>query len=90
MWGYEINSSPRARNKKGGGVTFLCKNDYKYKEIKSSKFIFFEILEVVFFCKNKVVRFSTIYRTGNLSKLDRSTFLIELNTYLESFIPKMD
>ena len=32
--GFEIISSPRARNKKGGGVVaFLCKNDYIYKEI---------------------------------------------------------
>ena len=38
--GYEIISSPRARNKKAGEVAFPCKNDYKYKELKSSKFIF--------------------------------------------------
>ena len=27
--GYEIISSLRARNKKGEGVAFLCKNDFK-------------------------------------------------------------
>jgi len=42
--GYEIISSPRAKNKKGGeGVAFLCKNYYKYKERKSSKFNFLKI-----------------------------------------------
>ena len=37
--GYEIISSPRARNKKGG-LAFICKNDYKYKETKSRNFFF--------------------------------------------------
>ena len=38
--GYEIVSSSRARNKRGRGEAFLCKNYYKFKEIKSSKFFF--------------------------------------------------
>ena len=48
--GYEIISSPRANNKKGGGVAFICKDFYKFKEIKTVKYISFELLEVVFNC----------------------------------------
>ena len=77
--GYEIVSSPRSGNKRGGGIAFLCKNYYKFKQIKTNKYFLFELLEVVFSCKSTLIRFSTIYRTGNLNIQQRSDFLNELN-----------
>ena len=67
--GYDIISSPRAKNKKEGGGTFLCNNHYQYKEVKASNF-YFEILELVFFRKNLIVGLLTIDRKGVLCKLD--------------------
>ena len=86
--GYQIVNSPRSSNKRGGGVAFLCKDIYTHKHIKTSKYLFFELLEVYFSCKNTGIRFSTIYRTGNLNAQHRISFLEELNDYLESLLFK--
>ena len=86
--GYEIVSSPRANNKRGGGIAFLCKSLYIFNEIKTSRYKFFELLEVIFKCKNTCVRFSTIYRTGNLNIFQRTLFLNELGDYLDSLLFK--
>ena len=86
--GYEIVSSPR-EDKRGGGIAFLCKSSCKYKEVKTHRYIFFELLEVIFNCKNNNnIRFSTIYRTGYLNIQQREHFLNELSDYLESLISK--
>ena len=88
MRGYDIVSSPRANNKRGGGVAFLCKDFYRFKEVKTNKYLFFELLEVLFICKNTSIRFSTIYRTGILNVKERSIFLEELCDYLDSLVFK--
>ena len=86
--GYQIVSSPRASKKRGGGVAFICRNLYQYSVIKTPKYKFFELLEVVLKCKTSHIRFSTIYRTGVLNVNDRHQFLEELNNYLDTLVSK--
>ena len=86
--GYEIVSSPRTSKKRGGGVAFICKSLYKYTVIKTPKYKFFELLEVVLKCKTSHIRFSTIYRTGVLNVNERHQFLEELGGYLDTLVSK--
>ena len=85
--GYDIISSPR-KCRKGGGLAFLCKNLYRFKQAQTNTYTLFELLEVAFNCKSTKVTFSTIYRTGYLNMQQRPQFLTELNDYLESLIFK--
>ena len=86
--GYNIISSPRAGTKRGGGVAFLCENKYISRAIKTVKYTYFELLEVIFECKNLIIRFSTIYRTGTLNIIERAEFLDELDDYLGTLLGK--
>ena len=86
--GYEIVNSPRPTNKRGGGIAFMCKNNYKFAEIKTTKYVYFELQEVLFSCKTSCIRFSTIYRTGQLTANEKSKFLEELHDYLDSLLFK--
>ena len=86
--GYNVINVPR-KNKRGGGVAFLyTENKYNAKKVKTDKYEFFELLEIVLLGKIDIIRFSIIYRTGYLVIENKDSFLNELHFYLDSLITK--
>ena len=84
---YQILSSPRT-NKRGVGIALICPINYICRQIKINKYAFFKTQEVTLVCTNKLLRFSTFYRTGPLSVEERVHFLGELNDYMETLVLK--
>ena len=80
--GYALLHRPRL-SKRGGGVGFLYRNYLKVDMLNSYKPVSFEMMEVVLQCKSRNLFISTIYRTGQLSLIERKAFLKEFEEYLE-------
>ena len=83
--GFNICNNPR-KHKRGGGVGFLYKSDIKVKPCKTKSTKTFELLEVIMTGNKQPCFFSTIYRTGILSKTERNEFLQEIQLYVASLI----
>ena len=87
--GYNVVSVPRGNQKRGGGVAFLYKeNKYNIKKIKTIRYDFFELMEIILLGQTDMVRFSIIYRTGYLNLDNKNSFLIEFGSYLDLLIAK--
>ena len=84
--GYNIIHNPR-KGKRGGGVGFMFRSELIVKPSKSTgKFKRFEHFEVTLRGTNKIYLFSTVYRTGYLTSIEKEEFLCELQAHVESLI----
>ena len=85
--GYDIKFQPRRGSKRGGGVAVLFKPDLYVDKCTVVFFKTFEVLQTtVKGFDNSLMRVSTFYRTGQLSKDKRMLFMKEFDRYLESLV----
>ena len=86
--GFELKFQPRKGSKKGGGVCVIYRPELSIEKCNLKlRFKTFEILQTTIKSNSSLYRVSTFYRTGHLSLTERSVFINELDSYLESLTP---
>ena len=85
--GFEIKLQSRKGSKRGGGVCVLYKPDLNVEKCCiNTSYKSFEVLQITVKSCCNLYRVSTFYRTGNLTTKSRTTFINDLNDYLESLV----
>ena len=80
-YGFKLLHCPRTTGK-GGGVGLISKISMNISTIKSSSYKYFELFQANLRANTKNISFSIVYRTGQLTGLDRSNFLTEYESFL--------
>ena len=85
--GYALKFQPR-KGKGGGGICTVYKPYLDITKCNVRSYKSFEIMEVIIKGKSDIIRVSTFYRTGKMSKQDRSIFSGEFDDYLQCLAQK--
>ena len=85
--GYNVINCSR-NGKRGGGIMVLSKPWIEVKMVKTEKYESFELCETSVKSENDLLRFTTIYRTGQMDTTGKNKFIGELQSYLTTLNSK--